>query len=171
MEKWKPVEGYEDYYLVSNMGRIKSLCRGIILKPVLKKSGYLGILFCTKNGKRKNMKIHRLVAKAFLPNPQNKPQVNHKNEDKRDNRSVNLEWVTAKENCNYGTRTERIVKTNKKRGNYKAWRHSACMCVETGEIFNSQTDAAKKYNTMATHVSLCCRETWRVTRGLHFRFI
>ena len=64
-----------------------------------------------KEGKKRNYQVHRLVAQAFIPNPDNKPQVNHKDEDKTNNKVENLEWVTCKENINYGTRTERSGKS------------------------------------------------------------
>ena len=72
--------------------------------------GYLVVKLC-KNNIRSNKKIHRLVAQAFIPNPENKPQVNHIDEDKTNNMVSNLEWMTAKENTNHGTRNERSGKS------------------------------------------------------------
>lgn len=107
-EIWKSVKGFEGLYEVSNMGRIKSLHRVImrsngkkqsfqerILKGVI--SDYYQV-FLSKNGKSFKEYIHRIVATHFIPNPENKPQVNHKNSNRFDNRSENLEWVTVKEN-------------------------------------------------------------------------
>lgn len=118
-EVWKDIEGYEGLYQVSNLGRIKSLDRlvsysngGIrfyksqILKPKLEKDGYLRIGL-RKEKKKVFFLIHRLVANAFIPNLDNLPQVNHKDENKQNNTVDNLEWCTAKYNINYGTRTER----------------------------------------------------------------
>ena len=115
MEIWKDIEGFEGLYKVSNLGRIKSLnyrCtrKEKILKHGSDKDGYLLVNLC-KEGKRKTCKDHRLVAKAFISNPENKPEVNHKDEDKTNNKVENLEWVTGKENANYGTRTERSAKS------------------------------------------------------------
>lgn len=112
-EEWKPVCGYETRYEVSNFGRVRN-ADGHILKPI-KRRGYLCLNFCV-NGVRKDMKIHRIVAEAFIPNPDELPFVNHKDEDKENNAVWNLEWCTAKYNCNYGTHNLRVSmnKTGKK---------------------------------------------------------
>lgn len=104
-ELWKPINGYEDRYHISNLGRVKSIKRiseqdHLLPERILKPGnlrGYHRVLLL-KNGHRKNVQVHRLVAKAFIPNPENKPQVNHINGVKNDNRVDNLEWVTASEN-------------------------------------------------------------------------
>ncbi len=98
MELWKEVEGTNGALLVSNSGRVKSLLRdGRILKPTQDSKGYLR-LRVTIGREKRSYKVHRLVAMAFVDNPNNKPQVNHINGDKTDNRASNLEWVTRKEN-------------------------------------------------------------------------
>ena len=116
MEKeiWKTIEGYENYQ-VSNWGNVKSLGNNKkkkekILKPANNGLGYLYVLLY-KNKERKKFTTHRLVATTFIPNKENKPCINHKNEIKTDNRVENLEWVTIKENNNYGTRNERVSKS------------------------------------------------------------
>ena len=108
MEEWKDIEGYEGMYQVSNQGRVKSLKFG---KEKIRKcremsNGYLVVGLC-KEGKRTDKLVHRLVAEAFLPNPNNLPQVNHKDENPSNNNVENLEWCTPKYNCNYGTRNQR----------------------------------------------------------------
>lgn len=115
VENWKPVVGYEGLYEVSDLGRVKSLVenhgrsRELILKPVKKKSGYLYVTLC-KNGVKKFHRVHRLVAFAFVEGRDLfKNEINHLNEDKSDNRAINLEWVTASENINHGTRTQRVA--------------------------------------------------------------
>jgi len=97
MEEWKDIKGYERLYQVSNTGRIKSLAKGKIRKLQKNRYGYL-MVGLYKNGISKYMTVHRIVANAFIPNSQNKPEVNHKNGIKTDNRVENLEWVTSQEN-------------------------------------------------------------------------
>ena len=107
-EYWKSVVGYEGLYMVSNWGRVKSIKFGKerILKPVTNSSGYL-LVGLYKNNIEKKYSVHRLVAEAFIPNPYNLPQVNHKDENKQNNVVSNLEWCTHEYNNTYGTRIER----------------------------------------------------------------
>lgn len=110
-EEWRDVVGYEGLYQVSDQGRVKSFKwnKERFLKPSMDKDGYLLVTLCT-GGKPKTLKVHRLVCEAFHENPDNKPQVNHINEDKTDNRACNLEWCTCKQNVNHGSRNERVSK-------------------------------------------------------------
>ena len=113
MEQWKEIEGFDGLYLVSNLGRVLRKRREYInpqgttcvieekeLKPSLNGRGYLHVKI-RYNGKRHTLVVHRLVAKAFLPNPANKPQVNHIDGNKLNNRLDNLEFATAKENIQH----------------------------------------------------------------------
>ena len=132
IEIWKTAvyddEIYEGLYKVSNLGRILSLDykntgKAELLNPGTNKDGYFQVIL-SKNKERKNCLVHRLVAETFLPNPENKPQVNHKDEDKTNNfvflnkdgtvnkEKSNLEWKTPKENSNHGTRNERIARAH-----------------------------------------------------------
>lgn len=112
-EIWKTIKDYPNYQ-VSNLGRVKSLNylrtgKEKIMKNYKDRGGYLKVDL-HKEGKIKKYYIHRLVASAFIPNPNNLPQVNHRNEIKTDNRVENIEWCTAQYNTNYGTRIERMAK-------------------------------------------------------------
>lgn len=100
IEIWKDVVGYEGKYMVSNLGRVKSVKKDLILTPKNNHDGYLRIQLWNKN-KVEFVSIHRLVAMAFIPNIDNKPFVNHINGTKNDNRVENLEWVTQSENINH----------------------------------------------------------------------
>lgn len=118
IEIWKDIPGYEGLYQVSNLGRIKSILfrnrqieykRERILIPQPNGTGYLKTIL-SKNGIFKQYLIHRLGAMAFLPNPENLPQINHKDENKHNNKVDNLEWCTEKYNHEYGTRINREIK-------------------------------------------------------------
>ena len=131
-EQWRTAvydgEIYEGLYKVSNLGKILSLNyrntgKPELMNPVEDKDGYLQVGL-SKNGEYKTCKVHRLIAFTFLENPENKPEINHKDENKTNNfvflnedgsvnkKKSNLEWSTPKENSNHGTRTERIAKAN-----------------------------------------------------------
>lgn len=122
-EIWKPVVGYEGLYEVSNLGKVKSLgntlkCsrfRGIetIMRQEVTELGYCRVAL-RKDRKYKHWSVHRLVAIAFLPNPDNLPVVNHKDENPKNNRVDNLEWCTHQYNINYGTARQRSAETFKK---------------------------------------------------------
>lgn len=107
-EEWKDVVGYEGYYSVSNYGRVWSHYSEKLLKPIMTKAGYVRA-HLSLNGEVKARPVHRLVAEAFIPNPDGKPTVNHINEIKTDNYVGNLEWATTKEQNVHGTRIARAV--------------------------------------------------------------
>ena len=99
------IENYPNY-TISDKGEIVNTNTNKELKPYIRKDGYV-IISLSKGGKKYKCYLHRLVAETFIPNPDNLPQVNHKDEDKTNNCVSNLEWITSKDNCNYGTRNER----------------------------------------------------------------
>lgn len=112
-EVWKDIKGYEGFYQISNIGRVKSLVgwnrhryiqRELILKQTMSTTGYLKVEL-KKDGKRKSIKVHRLVASAFLDNPEGKKTVNHKDGNKTNNEVSNLEWNTHSENINHAFET------------------------------------------------------------------
>jgi len=139
-EEWAPIEGYGGDYWVSTFGRVKSFKRykeGKILKQT-KSKGYYQINFSKNNiSKRKN--VHRLVAEVFLPNLNNFPQVNHKDENKTNNHIDNLEWCTAKYNNNYGNKLKNTSIKIK--------------CKETGEIFYSIREVSRQLNINRNTIS------------------
>lgn len=112
-EIWKDIENYEGKYQVSTFGRVKSLnynktCKERIMKPDKDKGGYLRVVLC-KNNRVKFFAVHRLVALAFIPNPENKPCIDHINTIRDDNRSENLMWCTYKENSNNPISRKRLL--------------------------------------------------------------
>lgn len=127
-EIWKDIEGYEGYYQVSSLGRVKSLTRkdslnrtrkGKVLKPFDDNNkGYL-LVDLVKFGKSKTVKVHRLVANAFIPNPLNKPQVNHDDGDKKNNNAKNLEWATREENIQHSFNTGLVDRKGEKNSQSK----------------------------------------------------
>ena len=167
MEIWKDIEGYEGYYQVSNMGSVQSLNRtctnknnkimtfkGKILKPQNDRCGYLCVLL-SLNGIKRNFKIHRLVAQAFIDNSNNKPCVNHKDGNKTNNMVYNLEWCTQQENIHHYYNSDAKKKPREMRP-ILAWD------IPTGKFlgeFPSISHAARELN--------CGPETpWRQLTGL-----
>lgn len=117
MEIWRDVKGYEGLYQVSTKGNVKSVRGGRwktgkkdCLTPVITETGYVHIRL-SKDGKQKTYSVHRLVAQTFIPNPFNLETVNHIDEDKTNNNVDNLEWMTMKENINYGSHNKRMAST------------------------------------------------------------
>ena len=178
-EYWKPVVGYEGLYEVSNWGRVKSLKRLVksprgyrtvcerTLKPTKDSHGYLCVSL-HKEGKMKFVKIHRLVAEAFIDNPDNLPCVNHKDENPLNNVVSNLEWCTYSYNNSYGTRLERVrdKQINGKKskpvfqydleGNFiKEW-ESAAECGRNG--FHQ------------AHIIDCCKGKYKQHKGFIWRY-
>ena len=161
-EVWKDVTEYEGFYQVSNRGNVRSVARrglqgyrrrGRVLKPWYDSGGYCRVNLC-KNGKSKTRSVHRLVAEAFLPNPNGLPQVNHRDEVKDNNNVENLEWCDSMYNNNYGTRTERLSKKVKATN------------IKTGEvlIFNSTQEAGRNGYSYGG-VAAACRGVYKASTG------
>lgn len=187
MEIWKDIKGYEGIYQASNTGKIRSVDRvrkvigsnkfkknytytrfykGKELVGGLDKDGYRIGVFYDSEGKRKTLKFHRLIAQTFIPNPNNFPEVNHKNGNKQDNDISNLEWVTTQQNVQHA------FKTGLRQGKRKPVARLDKNTLEVLQIYPSVASTAKEgYNP--GHVGGCCRgDRGRVThKGYRWRFL
>lgn len=173
---WKPIRGFEGYYEANELGQIKSLKHTFVTKngqrytkreKILKPTpstygGYLKVNLCI-DGKRFTRLVHQLVALAFLDNPDNKPQIDHKNGNTQDNRVENLHWVTAKENSNmplhrsnltgekngfFGKKhsketRQKVAESNRRRSGANSTRSKPVINLDTGEVFVSLTEASR----------------------------
>lgn len=167
-ETWLPVVGYEGLYEVSNLGNIRSLFRyKKILKPSPSWAGYLTVeLF--KDKKRKRVTVHRLVAQAFIQNPDNLPVVNHKDETRTNNHADNLEWCDTRYNLTYGTAMQRrIAHTDYSKEIYKKIAREngrktskpVLQYTKDGVFvkrFNSGKEAARETGIDHSHILECC---------------
>lgn len=154
-EIWKDIKGYEGLYQVSNLGRVKSLRRNIILKQGIT-CGYERVVLYTNNS-YKNFLIHRLVAHAFIPNPDNLPQVNHIDENKLNNCADNLEWCDSKYNSSYGTRRKRISQrllNNKNKSKIVLQYSLEGIFIKE---WKSTRDAQRNLGFNQSYISKCCR--------------
>ena len=170
MEEWMDIEGYEGLYQVSNEGRVKSLQREIvykdgrkkvleekILRNILSDLGYYHVML-SKDGVPKRYKVHRLVAKAFIPNPNNLPIINHKDENPKNNVVDNLEWCTQGYNVRYGTMIERGRQTQFNREDLSKEVEQYTLDGDLVETFKSASEIERKYPQFKTaSVARCCR--------------
>ena len=160
-EIWCPIKDYEGLYEVSDQGRVRSLKFGKerVLNPVRDDGGYL-LVNIWKNGEKKMCKVHRLVSQAFIPNPDNLPEVNHKDEDKTNNKVSNLEWCDRKYNQNYGTRTKRQAEKLSK---------PILQYTKSGEFvkeWKSMNDVQRNLGYSKGNISSCC--TGRLKSAYNF---
>lgn len=170
-EIWKNIVGYEGLYQVSSLGRVKSLERidsnghpvkERVLTSFPNRSGYCKVnLYRDRNMEVKS--VHRLVAETFIPNPDNLPQVNHKDEDKGNNLVENIEWCTASYNTNYGTRNERAAKANEQ---------AIYVITDSGHryYFDSARKAAEIIGLKVCSVSDCLHGRQKTHRGFSFEW-
>ena len=163
-EIWKDIEGYEGLYQVSNLGRVKSLNykrsgREKILKPDKSKTGYL-YLCLYKNNKRNHCRIHRLVANAFIENPNNYPYINHIDECKSNNNISNLEWCSPKYNINHGTCIKRRVEKQSKQ----------IYCIENDTIYKSISECGRKLHLSIGNISSVLNKRRKHTKGYTFKY-
>ena len=205
-EIWRDIEGYEGLYQVSTLGRVKRLSRimtghakhGQLLQEHILTNhkvskGYLSVGLC-KNGKKIQYLLHRIVGKAFVLNPLNLPQINHKDEVRTNCCADNLEWMTPKQNMNYGNRIERRSETVVLSGVYsgknnpmygrtgvnspmfgiRGGNHHCAIAVVRIDSdgkrkeYGSLTEAADDNNTTKTNVWRVCKGTQKTTAGYKF---
>ena len=175
-EIWKPVKDYEGLYEISSLGRVKNLnYRGTgkekILKNTEDRKGYSTISL-RKNGKRKLLKVHRLVAEAFIPNPESKPCVDHINTIRNDNRVENLRWVTNKENNNNPLTKKKMRETKKGENNPKN-KPVVQIDPNTNEVVNtycSAREASRQTGVNHGNISQCCNDKRKTTGGFIWKF-
>lgn len=156
----RDIAGYEGLYAVTSCGRVWSYRSKRFLKSYKEGHGYLKVDLC-KNGERKKKKIHRLVLETYCPCENMKDlQVNHLDENKENNSLNNLEWCTAKENSNYGTRNKRSA----------AARSKKVRCIDTGIIYESTKEAERQTSINQGNISKACRGIYKTAGGKHFMF-
>lgn len=162
-EVWKDIQGYEGLYQVSNLGRVKSLHKAeVILKPGINNRGYYFVMLY-KDKKYHHALVHRLVAKAFIPNKENFPQVNHKDENKANNCVNNLEWCTNLYNNLYH---DKAIKTGIKEGKPVA---QYTLSGKLVKIWQSAHEA-ERAGYHARHIGECCSDKIKTHLGYMWRF-
>jgi len=189
-ERWKDIPGFEGLYQISDYGRVKALERVLphktfgqwkikekILKPGINGNGennyntglgYYFVVLFDKNKKTHNMRIHRMVAKAFVNNPNKNvfTQVDHIDCNKLNNYYKNLEWVTPLENTRRALKNGLIPTKSKN----KTYCMKKVLCVETGQVFNSVKEAAQYNGIAPTNMSQACKHNW-CSKGKHFKIL
>lgn len=191
-EKWKDIKGYEGLYQVSNLGRVKSLRRKVRtqkgsyyikereLKICKDNIGYL-VVGLTYKGKTKIIRLHRIIAEAFIPNPTNKPVINHINGIKNDNRIENLEWTTYKENSIHAIKTglRQVTKKQREAGAKNVLKAIEGNCVKVKQFdldgryiktWNSMAEIKKTLHVNYQGISDCCLGKGKTAYGYKWRY-
>ena len=154
-EQWKKIDEFP-IYSVSNCGRVRNDMTGNVLLGGYDRDGYKQVTL-SYNSKQYNRRICRLVAIAFIPNPENLPQVNHKDENKENDYAYNLEWCTALYNNNYG---HRVSKTRRK-----------VQCVETNKIYDGMRIAEEQTGVKHQFIYKACKNSNRTAGGFHWKYV
>lgn len=173
LEIWKDIQGYEGLYQVSSLGRVRSMDRwrrngtngyiqrGRILSQEVSKCGY-NMVKLSINGKARGLLVHRLVAIAFVPNPQNKEQVNHIDGCKQNNNVNNLEWATQSENIIHAHKEGLMSSNGIKRKVY---------CFQTSKTYPSIMQASAELGIHASGIGRVCRGEQKQTKGYTFKYL
>lgn len=183
MEIWKDIAGYEGYQ-VSNLGTVKSLEReckgnkgctfirkGKVLSPKTHKNGYLIVGLC-KDSKMKMYYIHRLVAEAFIQNPNNYPIINHKDENKQNNYIENLEWCDKSYNALYGSCPQRKRDKIKGKKSKRVYTYKPILCIETGVVYKSAKELSVILNVNIPCIYYHCKRFINSSiNNLHYKFL
>lgn len=153
------VADFPNYYITTEGSVFNA--GGVKLKPEITNNGYLRVSLSNDEVKHKRFSVHRLVAEAFIPNPENLPQVNHKDEDKTNNCVENLEWCTALENLNYSKVIEKASEAKKQK----------IKCITTGEIFDSIKEVEDKFGLYHSNLVACCMGRRKRCGGMEWEYI
>lgn len=156
----KDIKCYEGLYAITEDGKVYSYRSKKYLSPYKNKGGYL-IATLSKQNIKEHFLIHRLVAEAYIPNPNNYPQVNHKDEDKTNNHFSNLEWITAKDNINYGNHNSKVIETQ----SYNVF------CVELNKEYLNARIAAEELALNRQNIQACCNGKRKTCGGYHWRYV
>lgn len=180
-EEWKDIDEYKGVYQVSTFGNIRRVnrwagnqCKSVYVEdikevtPYIDDKGYIRVCLSYKN-KAKHFRVHRLVARAFIPNPSGLLQINHKDEDKTNNHVDNLEWCTAVYNSNYGTRTKRISEKNLAFGAKRSINQYSKDGMFIRE-WQSLTEAANVLGLHVSKISSCCHNRNKTCGGYIWKF-
>lgn len=183
-ETWKDIAGYEGIYQISNLGRIMSCERDVKCGPggkgikhlyshlmypaTSKKTGYVEVAL-SFNHKMSYKLIHRLVAEAFIPNPDNLPQVNHKDGNKQNNQACNLEWVSCSDNIKHAV-SSGLTRTGQLWNDSHKTNCKSVKCIETGKVYLSMYEAGRDVGMSGEYVSIGA-QTGKAVKGLHFVFV
>lgn len=171
MQEWRDIAGYEGLYKISNQGQVLNVRRNKLLNPYIDADGYLQVGLSMK-GKGRRFRVHRLVAMAFIENAENKPEVDHINTKKTDNRVINLRWVTPHENhMNHITRQNY---SNAQRGK-RIGMHSASsrpiLCIDLNKCFWNAREAYRALGISWRHIGEVARGERRKAGGMSWRYL
>lgn len=170
-EVWKDIKGFENLYQVSNTGKVRTLIHNKIMKPDVY-NGYERVTLYSPFRKRRSF-VHRLVAEAFVPNPENKPIIDHIDTNPFNNNADNIKWCSQKENINNPISLNKRHKPHSKEWNEnirKGQEKKPIFCVELGIVFNGQTDAQRKLGIFQTNIGKVLLGKRKTAGGYHWQY-